>query len=268
MISHIMIVSIVFFKVVLTLMVFGYAAFCDWIKREINPLIWVPPIIIGIALNAILTKHYLDLNIPSQNLDIIKLHTFLSLAVSIVIITISAILSFILGLLGGADVLALATFVSLYPSNLELMHKVTWGQLYVRNEIFALFFLPPIVIIFFVYLFIMLGLIVANVIHNIANKDLLRCLRLPLQKKIFYVLFGKTVKVRDISLKKFYYPIYVPNLLERATFNINEDYELWIEKLRKLDPDLVIVVTWGTPMVTFTAIGILIYALYYTIMMM
>lgn len=253
-------------KAILTSIVFSYAALCDWKKREINPMIWILPIVVGITLNITLTKYYLGLNPLLQNIDIIKFHILLSLIVSIIIIAISAILSFILSLLGGADVLALATFVSLYPTNLEFIYRVVSGQIYIHNTIFALFFLPPVVIIFSMYLFVMLGLIASNIIHNIVNRDLFKNLEISLQKKIFYVLFGKIVKVRDIVSRKFYYPIYIPNILERITFNINEDYDVWIEKLRKLDPETIIVVTWGTPMVTFIALVILIYISYYTIM--
>lgn len=266
LLQYTLITSLIIVKAILTSTVFGYAALCDWKKREINPMIWILPIVIGITLNTTLAKYYLDINPPLHNIDVIKLHILLSLIVSIVIIVISAILSFILGLLGGADVLALATFVSLYPTNLEFIHGVISGQIYIHSEIFVLFFLPPIVIIFSMYLFVMLGLIAGNIIHNIVNRDLLKSLEISLQKKIFYVLFGRTVKVKDIISKKFYYPIYVPKVLERITFNINEDYDVWIEKLKKLDPETIIVVTWGTPMVTFTAIVILIYISYYTIM--
>lgn len=82
---------------------------------------------------------------------------------------------------------------------------------------------------------------------------------MTLRKMLHYILFGKIVKVEDLQAKRFYYPIYIPNVIERLTFNVEEDDAYWSNVLKKLPPDTTIVVTWGIPMVTLISIAIFLY---------
>uniref|UniRef100_A0A7C2VD73 Uncharacterized protein n=1 Tax=Ignisphaera aggregans TaxID=334771 RepID=A0A7C2VD73_9CREN len=251
------IVAVSVFKVLITIVTFGYAAISDWIKREINPLVWVPSIVLGIAINTVVIRYFFT-NMPQYG-DLFKLHLILSLGVSAVFIVLSIFLSFVLGLMGGADVLALASFTSLYPANTEIIYLILSKIGFIGFNSNVLLFLPSIVLILLSYSIILLGIVITNVVYNAMHREHLRKLALPLRKKILYFIIGRFVNVRDINTKRFYYPIYVPGVVERVSFNVDEDHHLWIERLRSLDPETVIVCTWGIPMVTLISIPVFLY---------
>jgi hypothetical protein len=256
-------ILIVVLKTIVPLLTFGYAAISDWVKREIHPLTWVFPIATGIIVNYNL---YSSLSFSILNVDVIKRHVYVSLIVSVIIVVLIAILSFVLGLIGGADVLALISFISVYPSNLEFLCKaVTWSF---NNNFFIIMLIPPIVFILLVYLLIMVTIIIVNISLNLLKLYDIKKLKLPLSKVFIYVVFGRVMRIKEALSKKFYYPIYIPGFLERFTFDVEEDYQAWITKLKELDPEMVVITTWGIPMVTFMAVAIYTYIFVYTILML
>lgn len=258
------ITTVAIIKFVMVSITFGYAAISDWVKREINPFVWVPSIITGILINLLFYRY---LGLPWGYSNVIYSHIYISLVISIIIIILLAVLSFILGLIGGADVLALISLVSIYPSNVELLHKIIMSSLDI-GELFTLLLLPPILIVLLIYLFIAIALMIMNIFLNLANVNDIKRLRLPFKKAIVYIVFGRVMRIKDVISRRFYYPIYIPGFLERFTFNVNENYEVWNAKLRELDPEIAIIVTWGIPMVTFIAIAVYLYGLFYVILML
>lgn len=251
-------------KLIVIFVTFGYAAISDWIKREIHPLIWVPSVLIGVIINYFI---YHSLNFSIVYHDLVNNHLNLSLVVSTIIIILTAILSFVLGFIGGADVLALISFVSIFPSNLELLHEVM-TDFFNDRVLFIILLLPPILHVFLLYLFIVIILIVTNIISNVTEINNIRKLGIPLRKAVIYVAFGRVMRAKDFLSRKFYYPVYIPGLLDRITFNVNEDYQAWIKKLKELNPETLVIAVWGVPMVSLTAIAVYIYGLAYLILMM
>ncbi|MEM4040549.1 MAG: hypothetical protein QXM83_01880 [Ignisphaera sp.] len=249
----------VILKCIVSYVVYSYAAFSDWIKREINPLVWIPPIVFGIAINVTSIKN-IGNHIKIVYTSFVELHLYLSIVLSILMILLLSVLSFVLGLIGGADVLCTIAFISMYPSNIELL-VLAQNLNYLSNSdtLLLILFLPPIVIIFILYSLIVFTYMIYNVVYNIIHVKELKKHQITLRKMLHYILFGKIVKVENLQAKRFYYPIYIPNVLERLTFNVEEDDTYWINVLKKLSPDTTIVVTWGIPMVTLISIAIFLY---------
>lgn len=249
---------IVVLKIVSILITFGYAAISDWIKREIKPIIWIPSIIIGIIINLYL---YIFSDLLKQVENFVKIHICISLVVSATMIVLMMILSFVFKFVGGADVMALISFSSIYPSNLELLYKVLANS-FSRNLVILLM-LPPILLVFMIYTATTIITIVINILLNIPRINEVKKYRLSLIKMMIYITLGRVMKVKEFLLKRFYYPLYIPGVIERLFFDIDEEYQIWIERLRTLDPETIIIVTWGMPMVTLIAIAIYIYVIVY-----
>lgn len=246
-------------KTIVIFISYGYAALSDYIKREINPLVWIPPIALGVAINIILSRHISDL-VPYYT-NVINTHVVLSVIVALIIIVLTSVLSFILGLMGGADVLALAAFASLYPANMEMLYASISKGLFTNSRLFIVLLLPSVIIVLLLYLVILILLIAINILYNIVHMNRIRRIQAPLYKKVIYLMFGRVIRIKDFVSKRFYYPIYVPGVIERITFNIDEDYKLWIERLRSMDQETVIVATWGIPMVTFITAVVYVYTM-------
>lgn len=254
-------------KYLMTSIIYSYAAISDWVKREIPPLVWVPHMAIGIPLNIFITRHLMELN-QLQHRMIIESHLILSIVISVMLIISVSILSFVLNLIGGADVLALASFACMYPSNIEIMVLVVEKNVFINKIAQLLLFLPPLASVLIIHMLIIAPYMLFNITYNIIHVDRLREFKLSLQKKLMYILFGKITKVKNIANKKFYYPIYVPGIIERVVFNVDEDYSVWMKRLEGLPPEATIVVVWGIPMVFFITISILIYMAYAVILLL
>lgn len=249
-------------KPIVIVISYGYAAISDWIKREVNPLIWLLPIAIGIPINIFIMQHIIYIE-TSPYTEILRLHIFSSIVTSIVLIAVISVLSFIFNLIGGADVLALIAFTSIYPSNIEALYTVLKKHELTYSLITLALFLSPLIIVLVLCLLMNILYVILNIVNNVRYINKIRELQIPLHKKLAYIILGRITRVKDILNKRFYYPMYVPNVVERLIFRIDEDDQAWISKLRELEPETIIVVSWGIPMVSFLAISTYIYIGYY-----
>lgn len=234
-------------KIVVVILTFIIAGIQDWRSREISPKVWLPSMIIGAISNT-----YLFL---SMNLNDI-LH-FISITITCIMLTIFAILSFWLKLFGGADFLALLTFSLNYPFSTALNSLYLHINMDLPHLLITI--LPPIVVILFLYCFSIFLIVIYNIINNLINIRLLRCLKIPLYKKVLYTIFYRVTYLENALRKKFHFPIYIPGYVNRITFNVDEEFDKWKEEVANLQPDTVIVISWGLPMVTFLSVSILIY---------
>ncbi|ADM28263.1 peptidase A24A prepilin type IV [Ignisphaera aggregans DSM 17230] len=236
-------------KTIVLVLTFIVAGIQDWKYREISPKIWLPSMAIGILSNAYL---FISMNLN----DALYL---ISITITSIMLMIFAILSFWLKLFGGADFLALLTFSLNYPFSTMLNSL----YLYIRPDVnlpyLLIAILPPIVIILLFYCFLVFLIIIYNIINNLINIRLLGYLKVPLYKKILYTIFYRVTYLENALRKKFYFPIYIPGYVDRITFNIDEEFDKWKEKVVDLQPNTVVVISWGLPMVTFLSISILIY---------
>jgi len=233
---------------------FVLAGFFDWKTREINPKIWIIPISTGVAMNAIYIFLMKNHCVNSILLFQIGITTFLVILI--------AVLVFVFNLLGGADFMGMISFAALYPFNRLFACNY---KMFTENNIyiFLLNFLPPILWLLIIHSIIMVLFILENAISNIIKYREIQQLNLSLCRKLFLIVFNRFMRVEEYLKKKFYYPVYVPGIIDRLTFNIYEDDDAWKKKLEKLPKDTIIVVSWGIPMVSFLSISIAIYVTLY-----
>ncbi len=238
-----------YIKIVTIISTFIIAGIQDWKSREIPPRIWIPSMAIGVVSNI-----YLAFNINLS--DILYLISIIITSIMLVIIAIS---SFWLKLFGGADFLALLAFSLNYP------FSPTLNSLYLQPNIdlprLLITLLPPIIVILFLYCFSILTVVIYNTINNLINIRLLRCLKIPLHKKVLYTTFYRVTYLENALKKKFYFPIYIPGYIDRITFNVDEEFDKWKKEVMNLQPDTVVVISWGVPMITFLSISVLIYTI-------
>lgn len=216
----------------------------DWKKREIDPRLWITPVVIGIAVNMYRAFYY-----GVGSLDI------LSMIVELLFLTVVGLLVFYLRALGGADLLALATLVALYPfppipsyaSSLSLFHSTS--------------LLPPLLEILTYYSFAMIALLVYNVLNNLRRLRMLEHVNIPLCRKILYLVSARILTLDEFIKKRFYFPVYVPGVVNRKSFDVYEDDREWRERLRGLNANHLVIASWGIPTVSFIAVSLLIYLL-------
>ncbi len=225
---------------VIAALFFVIAGILDWRKREIDPKVWIPPLVVGVVVNV-----WRVAQLGVSELD------KLSLLVGLVFVAIVAILTFGVKAIGGADLLAVLSLVVLYP----------FPPLYAVAPLHCISALPPIVEIFVYYSMTMLGLFIYNLIINLSRLKTLESLELPLSKKLFYLATARIMKVNEYLKTKFYFPVYVPGIVERKSFDVYEDDIEWRKKLQGLDGDTPLIASWGIPTVTFIAVSLLIYLL-------
>ena len=225
-------------RVVVAIATFSYTAVEDWRKRDVDPRVWIPGICVGIALSAY--------EAISLGLGLLMM---VSVAISILVVVAFAIAVFALRAMGGADFLAMACLASLMP----------YPFLFVRG-ILGQSLVPPLLHILFYSALLSLAPVIANVMHNLKRKELLDELNLPKFKKIKFMLIAKVMTLDEFEKKKFYYPLYVPGIVDRSSFDIEEDDRAWVEKLRSCGARIV-VATWGVPTVTVICVAMLIYLL-------
>lgn len=215
----------------------GYAGVADWLKRDIDPRTWVPGTVAGAALSA---------------LEIVELGTLgplIVLSVIIVALVVAAlgIAIFIFRAMGGADFFAVLCAACSLPYPFLYMKGLLGESV-----------LPPILHILFYSAVLSLLPIVHNVLHNLKRIELLKELPVPKWRKAKFFLMCKVFTMDEFSRKRFYYPIFVPGLVDRTSFDVEEDDRAWVEKLRKSGARIV-VATWGVPVVTMLWIAMLIY---------
>ncbi len=223
---------------VIAALFFVIAGIYDWRKREIDPKIWIPSLIVGVVVNV-----WRAVQLGMSELD------KLSLFVSLVFVVAVAILTFGVKAIGGADFLAVLSLVALYP----------FPPLYAAAPLHCMSALPPIVEIFVYYSMAMLGLFIYNIIVNLSKLRILESLELPLSKKLLYLVTARIMKVSEYLKTRFYFPVYVPGIVERKSFDVYEDDTAWRRKLQELDGDTPLIASWGIPTVTFIAVSLLIY---------
>lgn len=234
----------------ITMLTFIVAGVSDWRSREVDPRIWIAPIVVGIIFNFFY--------ITFQAYD--KTILLLQIGIAIFFVLTIAILVFAVNLLGGADFMAISTFVSLYPFNRLAIVK----SIILRNRYVFLFNLfPPVLWLLAIYSIIMLFIVIRNVICNLFVYRGIKEMKIPIHKKVFYMVFNRFMTIDEYMRKRFYYPVYVPGVVSRVTFDIYEDDIDWKKKLETLPKDTVIVVSWGIPMVSFLSISAIIYIVMY-----
>lgn len=236
----------------IAILTFVVAGVFDWRNREVDPRIWIAPIVVGIIFNFFY--------ITFQAYD--KTILLFQIGIAAFFVLTIAILVFVVNLLGGADFMAISTFVALYPFNrLAIAKSVVLGN----RCVFLFNLFPPVLWLLAIYSMIMLFIIIRNVIHNLFVYRSIKEMRIPIHKKVFYMAFNRFMTVDEYMRKRFYYPVYVPGVVDRVTFDIYEDDADWKKKLGVLPKDTIIVVSWGIPMVSFLSISATIYIVMYVL---
>jgi hypothetical protein len=241
---------------IVAVVVFAIAAFLDWRYREIPVKLWIPPILIGFATDITYYIAY------ASALNMIINLVILQILLSTLIVIIVGIIVFVLKLMGGADFFATLTLYVLYPFNRFLPYINAYA--YFSKIAYLFFILPPLLHILIIYSLTLVLLMILNFVSNVRYISLLK---LPKTKKTLVLLFYRVMTVEDYMSKKFYYPIYIPGLIDRLSFNIYEDDEEWKKKLQTLPKDMIIVASWGLPMITFFSIALFVYVAVYMMLM-
>jgi hypothetical protein len=241
---------------VVAVVVFAIAAFLDWRYREIPVKLWIPPILLGFATD--ITYYVAYASALNQIINLIILQILLSTLIVIIV----GIIVFVLKLMGGADFFAVLTFYVLYPFNRFLPYINAYT--YLSKIAYLFFVLPPLFHILIIHSLTLVLLMILNFVSNVRYISLLK---LPRIKKIFILLLYRVMTIEDYMNKKFYYPIYIPGLIDRFSFNIYEDDEEWKKKLQTLPKDMVIIASWGLPMITFFSIALFVYIAIYMMFM-
>jgi len=215
---------------------FLYAGIEDWRKRDISPWTWVPGAAVGVSLST-LEVFYLGLN-P---------FLLVSLIVTLLIVVAFAIAVFLLRAMGGADFLAVACLASLMPFPFLRLHGLLGRSI-----------VPPLLHVMLYSALLSLAPVIANVVHNARRKHLFDSLRLSGLRRVKLFLTARVLTIEELERKRFYYPLYVPGVVDRSSFDVEEDDRAWVEKLREAGARLV-VATWGVPTVTLLCVATLIY---------
>lgn len=225
-----------YLRAAVLLVTLAVAGLYDWRYREIPVRLWAPALIIGVAIDG---------------------YCYLSSCLSVAYLGFSgaiagvvAIMAF-LGAVGGADMLASIAIAVLLPEPPAL----PW----LRGV------LPPIVTLLLYYGVASLALVLRNVVANLLSPEAVRSVNAPLSRKFLLLISARPMRVSDFLRTRFYYPLYVPGVLSRAMFGIEEDDAVWRERLRRmvsdgvLNPDDFVLATWGIPTVTMLAVSLALY---------
>jgi len=183
----------------------------------------------------------------------------LSLILSIVIVVLIGILSYLTGFIGGADVLTLLFLALLFPWRFTL-HSIPIVK----------FITLPIITFIVNSIVITLSYSIYYLILNFTvYRDIVLHLNIPLYKKAVLVFLGFPIKISRFLRSRFIYPLEVISVRDdgvvvrefRLTFSIEEDYRDHIEYIRKLimkgviSENSYIWVTHGIPLIVFLLIG-------------
>ncbi len=229
-------------KIILSLTMLAYTSYLDVRYREVNPKIWLIFGFLGGTLTAaeIFANNYL--------LTIVTINIVLGLVIGII--------SYILGLFGGADFLCLfiLSIIHPYPPVRPLYYV---GPIY-----------PFIVTIVMNSLLLSLAVPIINFTRNIRNMKYLRNLKAPLKYKLLYLLIGYPVTIKKYLKMKYTYPLIIYKYHEgktdikfRLTFNIEEEHQEHQEYFKTLidkgvlKEDNIIWVTQGIPLLVFITLG-------------
>jgi len=223
-----------------SLLVFLYASIYDWKSREIDPKVWIPAFIVGIGIDIYQVLKF--------HLNIIQV---ISILISLLFLGVIAVLTFILKHLGGADFLAATALIALYPY--PMMRDYAFLGRYAL--------LPPIIGVMVYYTIIVLTHLVYNTSSNLRYINELKKIPVSRYKKILFFIVARVMTIEKFKKSKFYFPVYVPNIVDRISFDVYEDDRFWKEKLSVLEDSTIIITLWGIPTVTFIGISLVIYIL-------
>ncbi len=240
----------------ITIITFSIAAINDWRTREVNPYIWIPSLAIGLFLGIF------------KALNGLTIYQIISLVISLVIVCSVAILVFVFKLMGGADFLAITSFITVYPYTPSIPFRFSiygTNSLIITDLLNIIIILPPILSVLLVYTIVMMFFLIYNIVHNMKYMNFLNSFKAPLHRKLYFILFHRIIDIDVLFKERFYYPIFIPGRIERRSFDVYEDDLMWREKLKDMPRGTVIVVSWGIPMVTFFSISIFIYLMLYLI---
>ncbi len=205
-----------------------YGAYRDIKYRDIPEVTWVPAIAAGITLN-----------LMTGRFDI--MHTLISLIPAIMLL----ILAF-LGMMGGADFLAILTIGVVHPY----------------------FTLLPISLLTLGYsLIIPIFLMIYYLLRNVSMKNTLQRIRCVEGRRTYLWFLGYPLRISEFLKRKFVYPLTIPaegGYICRSSFGEDEEEEkvrnTIVEKIKEgsLTPTDIIWVTPGLPHVVFFLIGYLL----------
>ncbi len=210
------------------LVTLAYASYRDIKYRDIPEVTWVPAIIISIILNVLSSRYDF-------------LHTALSMFPVLIVFVMS-----LLGMIGGADFLALLMIALAHPQ----------------------FLIFPISLLTLLYsLLIPLGLMTYYALCNILlHRSLLNKIRCKEGRKMYLIFFGRPMNVEEMLEKKFTYPLTIPvgkgEFICRPSFSDDDEEEERIKESIKgaivrgeIQGNERIWVTPGLPHVVFFFIG-------------
>ncbi len=205
-----------------------YASYRDIKYRNIPEVTWVPAIITSVIINILSGKYD-------------PLHTALSMFPVLIVFVMS-----LLGMIGGADFLALLMIALAHPQ----------------------FLVFPISLLTLLYsLLIPLGLMTYYALCNtLLYKPLLKKVRCKEGRKAYLIFFGRPMNVKEMLEKKFTYPLTIPvgkgEFICRPSFSDDDEEEerikeriKWAIAKGEIQSDEEIWVTPGLPHVVFFFIG-------------
>jgi len=227
-----------------------FASITDLKNREVEPKIWIFPVLIG-AANTIL-EVFADISILKSPL------TLISIVINLIMVSSVAVMVF-LHLMGGADLLAVSVFVMLYPF---YSSRSVIANTVLRSSSAAL--LPPLLDVMFISFLIMVFYTIINATHNfIKLKQFREAINADIISRLIYLLAGRFILVRDYCSNrvKFCYPLYIRNKVARRTFDVDEDFSEWQRIIcsQEAKPDELIVCEVGMPYVTLLGAAIIIF---------
>jgi preflagellin peptidase FlaK len=251
-ISSTIIFSMVFHMDLDVLFYIGYAAalamlaitsYIDVKTREIDPRIWLPFILVGVALA--IYRVELDPRTAPLYIAISMISPAVLLAMSLV------------GMMGLADPIAMAIVAILIPQ--------PPGNLV----------LPPSLVILAISTVLMLvGLVIPISILNLRSIGEIRRYCRSLYKAAIVCMTGFPIKAERFIATRFLYPLIYPSLENesiiwrcRESFDINEDPGVYRGTIRELIEKSFlkgserIYVTWGVPYILFILLGTALYPL-------
>jgi len=222
-------------SILLTFIALSMGTYYDLKFREISPWLWIPFIALGIVF--IILKILLGL------LNVILI--IFSLIAPLVTLLFSYV-----GLIGGADFLALLSIALLLPKCPDILG-------------FSLF--PPSLVILSYSIFMMVGISIGIAIINVLfYRNELR--RVPRRLKVLYLFTALPLKTNTILNTKYWFLLEIPwENKFRISFDIEEDPSKYREILsRKLKNGEIknvtrIWVTWGVPHIALYLLGFLLF---------
>jgi len=239
-------------KLIFAILVLGYTSILDYKYREVEPNSLYISIIIAFILTSAEIVIY----------RMLSLYHILSLTLSILTVVVIGIISYLTGLIGGADILILIFLALLFPwkftvNNLPLVKFITLPIItFLINSL--------IIVVFYSLYFLFMNL--TKYKHEVSR------INTPLHMKITILFTGIPMKVSKYLKSKFFYPLEIVRIRDdgsivreyRVTFNIEEEYKDHIEYVKKLveqgilSQDSYIWVTPGIPLIVFILLGFIL----------